>query len=429
MTQEKSMKRRTLRVLTGVAATALAVSTLQIPAQAANAPSDRDPAAAQAKKSDDLKSPLSEKQRALRETAVQQLIKGTAQIETKGGRQVINVGKGQYVQYDVEREESVFTILSDFGAPAKSAVTGGKAGPLNNQIPEPDRDWGGRSKRANSTDDNSTYWINNFDQAHYKDLMFGAGETFRDFYLKQSNGKFLATGDVSDWVTVPYNEASYGSNAISDSAAYWPFIEDTAAAWYASQSKTKTPDQIKVYLAQFDKVDRYDFDGDGVFNEPDGYIDHFQAIHAGEGEEAGGGVQGADAIWSHRWYAYSNNFGTTGPSTNLAGGVQIGKTGMWIGDYTTEPENGGLGVFTHEFGHDLGLPDLYDTAGGDNGTGFWTLMSAGSWLNHGTDSIGTTPGYMGPWEKLQLGWLDYKQVNYGANAQVKLGPADRAGKT
>ena len=103
----------------------------------------------------------------------------------------------------------------------------------------------------------------------------------------------------------------------------------------------------------------------------------------------------------------------TGPAYNKDGGVPLGDSGIWIGDYTTEPENGGLGVFAHEFGHDLGLPDLYDTAGGDNGTGFWTLMSGGSWLNHGTDSIGTTPGYMGPWEKLQLGWLDYKVANFG----------------
>ena len=102
---------------------------------------------------------------------------------------------------------------------------------------------------------------------------------------------------------------------------------------------------------------------------------------------------------------------------------------MWIGDYTTEPENGGLGVFAHEFGHDLGLPDLYDTAGGDNGTAFWTLMSGGSWLNHGTDSIGTTPGYMGPWEKLQLGWLDYTTVPFGTDMTVKLGPADKASNT
>jgi immune inhibitor A len=416
------VKRRTLRVLTGVAATALAVSIVQIPAQAANAPTDRDPAAAQAKKSDDLKSPLGEKQRALREKATQQLIKGTAKIETKGGQKVINVGGGEYVQYAVEREESIFTILADFGKKTKKA-SGGTAGPLNNRIAAPDRIWDG-----NATDDNSTYWTNDFNKGHYQDLMFGAGESFKDFYLKQSNGKFLAKGDVSDWVTVPYNEASYGSNAISDSAGYWPFVQDTATAWYKAQlAADKSPAQIKAYLSQFDKVDRYDYNNNGNFNEPDGYIDHFQAIHAGEGEEAGGGAQGTDAIWSHRWYAYSNQAGVTGPSTNLAGGVQIGKTGMWIGDYTTEPENGGLGVFTHEFGHDLGLPDLYDTAGGDNGTGFWTLMSGGSWLNHGTDSIGTTPGYMGPWEKLQLGWLDYKQVNFGTNELVNLGPADRSG--
>lgn len=411
------MKRRTLRVLTGVAVTALAVSTLQIPAQAANAPTDRDPAAAQAKKSDDLKSQLSEKQRALRETAVQQVIKGTAKIETKGGQKVINVGKGQYVQYAVNREESVFTILSDFGTTVKAATTGGTPGPTNNQIAAPDRSL-----------DNSTNWSPNFSRGHYQDLMFGPGESFRDFYLKQSNGRFLAKGDVSDWVKVPYNEASYGSNAISDAAGYWPFVEDTATAWYnARLAAGQTEAQIKAYLVQFDKVDRYDYNHNGNFNEPDGYIDHFQAIHAGEGEEAGGGAQGSDAIWSHRWYVNSTDFGATGPAGNLAGGTQIGTTGMWIGDYTTEPENGGLGVFTHEFGHDLGLPDLYDTAGGDNGTGFWTLMSGGSWLNHGTDSIGTTPGYMGPWEKLQLGWLDYKQVNHGSNTQVKLGPADRTG--
>ena len=38
---------------------------------------------------------------------------------------------------------------------------------------------------------------------------------------------------------------------------------------------------------QFDVWDRYDFDDDNDFNEPDGYIDHFQAVHAGGGEEAG----------------------------------------------------------------------------------------------------------------------------------------------
>ncbi|MGR5913425.1 immune inhibitor A domain-containing protein [Bacillus pacificus] len=50
-------------------------------------------------------------------------------------------------------------------------------------------------------------------------------------------------------------------------------------------------------------------------------------------------------------------------------------------DYTIEPEDGAVGVFAHEFGHDLGLPDEYDTK--YTGTGSpveaWSLMSGGSW--------------------------------------------------
>ena len=34
-------------------------------------------------------------------------------------------------------------------------------------------------------------------------------------------------------------------------------------------------------LRSYDQWDRYDYDGDGNFNEPDGYIDHFQIVHAG----------------------------------------------------------------------------------------------------------------------------------------------------
>jgi immune inhibitor A len=110
-------------------------------------------------------------------------------------------------------------------------------------------------------------------------------------------------------------------------------------------ARGRTDAQIREYLAGFDSWDRNDYDADGDFAEPDGYIDHFQAVHAGEDESAGAPSW---AIWAHRWAAGQAGRGTTGPASNRLGGVQIGSTGFWIRDYTTEPENGGLGVFAHE---------------------------------------------------------------------------------
>ncbi|WP_278256472.1 immune inhibitor A domain-containing protein [Nocardioides convexus] len=200
---------------------------------------------------------------------------------------------------------------------------------------------------------------------------------------------------------MPGNASTYGDNAVENKGGAWKFIADTGNAWYDARLKAgKTPAQVDAYLAQFDVWDRYDYDSDGDFNEPDGYLDHFQAVHAGGGEDGG---FGEDAIWSHRWYVNGDLDGKVGPAVgsarNLSGGARIGQSKYFIGDYTVEPENGGLGVFTHEFGHDLGLPDFYDTTNtGENSTGFWTLMSAGSWLSHGHEN-GTTPSLMGPEEK------------------------------
>ena len=84
--------------------------------------------------------------------------------------------------------------------------------------------------------------------------------------------------------------------------------------------------------------------------------------------------------------------GLTGPALNKLGGTQVGDTGVWVGDYTIQPENGGLSVFAHEYGHDLGLPDDYDTSGGgDNNSEYWTLM-AQSRLNGKDEPLGTRPG-------------------------------------
>ena len=63
-----------------------------------------------------------------------------------------------------------------------------------------------------------------------------------------------------------------------------------------------------------------------------------------------------------------------------------------------------MGVFSHEYGHDLGLPDLYDVSGqADSDIEFWDLMSSGS---HSRPLFQTIPTHMGIWDKWVLGWAD-----------------------
>ena len=166
-------------------------------------------------------------------------------------------------------------------------------------------------------------------------------------------------------------------------------------------------------------------------------------MHAGGDEADGDPVYGTDAIWSHRGNAALHPQGT-GPGPAI-GGVQVGEggasdtgapdggvefpdnpTGMWVNDYTMQPENGGLSVFAHEYAHDLGLPDEYDTSGNtggaENSTGFWTLMSQSRGTAPGDPGIGDRPMPMGAWDKFQLGWLDYDVVRSGRYVDAQATP-------
>jgi immune inhibitor A len=412
------------RLFAAMAAASLVLSL----AGTATAAGPRD-GADKAPKSDNLKNPMAEKQSALRTKALDKVLNGKA--KPTGDNKVVKVAKGQYVELAREGEDSILTILAEFGTAINTSHHGGHGGtpgPLHNAIPEPDR-----------TVDNTTIWTDDFSEAYYEDLLFSeaAGAvSMRNYYLEQSSNMYTVNGDVTPWVQVPFNAASYGANYCGDIVCQdtWRFINDSADSFAATFPTTA---ELNAYLAQYDVWDRFDLDGDGDFDEPDGYIDHFQAVHAGEGEETGGGAQGTDAIWSHRWAAYQGLNGPDGPGSTVItpiGGLRIGNSDFWIRDYTVEPENGGVGVFAHEFGHDLGLPDLYDTSGNvggaENSTAFWTLYSSGSYGSTGRpeDGIGSKPVHMGNYEKLLMGWLNYEVAFAGAPSQHKLGPSEAVTK-
>jgi immune inhibitor A len=389
---------------------------------------------------DDLPSAGEEKRRAMRQEALSDVLSGKRKAEKRGSSTVVKMGKkersnrrggevDQYVELSREDTDKIFVVLVEFGDERHPDYpdqdtdpnTPGPVthdGPLHNQIPEPDR-----------ATDNSTIWQPNYDQKHFQDLYFSDNpdvDSVKNYYERQSSGRYSVEGTVSDWVKVDYNQARYGrSNGYpcggNVCANAYDLVRDGVNQWYTDQiAAGKTPEEVHAELAQYDEWDRSDFDGDGNFDEPDGYLDHFQVVHAGGDQADGDPVYGEDALWSHRSFAFSNT--STGPDGNLQGGAEIGDTGLWVGDYTMQPENGGIGVFAHEYAHDLGLPDLYDTSGGgSNHVNWWSLMGQQRVSAEG-EPIGFRVNDMDPWSKLQLGWLDYETVVAGQTKSLELGP-------
>ena len=439
-------------VLVGLLTALLAIVPIAF-GSANAAPPQRDKAAKHDKGvKHNLKSPMAKKQDALRQVALERKLKGDKSAQGK----VAKVSKGQYVQLEREGTDRVFAIIAEFGNTRHSSYCDpGQAcafppdgsaqkydGPGHNEIPAPNR-----------AVDNSTLWQADYNQAHYDDMYFNR---MAAYFEKQSSNRYSVAGDVNGWVKVPFNEARYGRDYCGSIVCNntWFLIRDAMAFWVQGQKDLgKTNAEIEAYLTTFDVQDRYDFDGDGNFAEKDGYIDHFQIVHAGGDQAAGDPIYGSDAIWSHRWYANLQGGGPTGGAP--FGGTPIGSGGassgqtipsnplnVWVGDYTIQPENGGLGVFAHEFGHDLGLDDFYDTSGNtggaENNTAFWTLMSSGANIGDGSqDGIGDAPTDLGALEKFQLGWLGcptcpggqfYDVAVSGESSDHKLGPNDSATK-
>jgi M6 family metalloprotease-like protein len=79
------------------------------------------------------------------------------------------------------------------------------------------------------------------------------------------------------------------------------------------------------------------------------------------------------------------------------------------------PPFGSFGVLCHEFGHLLGLPELYAPGGAAHeGVGIWDLMGQGTWLR-----TGERPPHLSAWSKLRLGWVDVETI-VETTARVRL---------
>jgi immune inhibitor A len=203
--------------------------------------------------------------------------------------------------------------------------------------------------------------------AEFQKMLFDPGnpDSMTNIYREMSYGMLEVTGEVIGYVRAP-NPYSFYTAGESGTGANYP---------------QNTPGLLVDALTAFCKSDdlkRFDTDGDG-------FVDGIFLIHAGGGAEAAANpAKRKDMIWSHKWtlpQAFDNK-------------------GVKVFAYSTEPEDGKVGVFSHEFGHVLGLPDLYDTSYRSEGVGNWCLMGGGSW-----GGGGSKPTRMSCWCLSKLGWI------------------------
>lgn len=228
----------------------------------------------------------------------------------------------------------------------------------------------------------------NYAVADFQNMLFGTwtSGSATDYYDEVSFGNLALAGTVSGWLTADNARAYYGYSS-----------GDQRAAILAKEAAQKADATI----------DYSQFDDNG-----DGYVDMFTVIHSGFGMEETG--NGAD-IWSHSW-----SFTYAGIGAYTTDDPWPGHTGEYIkiDDYTIDPErsnssNNGtmvcIGVFCHEWGHALGLPDLYDTDYSGSGAGAWCTMAAGSW--GGDLSSPWKPAHMCAWAKADMGWITPTVIN------------------
>ena len=211
----------------------------------------------------------------------------------------------------------------------------------------------------------------------------GATGSVRQFFSDQSDGQYTPEFDVIGPVTLTNNVAHYGGNdANGDDKLPGDMVVEACSIANAQ------------YGVDFTKYD----------NDSDGEVDFVYLIYAGKGEADGGAD---NTIWPHNWsldaaYYYDN-------CTYAQSARRF--DGKYINNYACSGElNGqsgartGIGTIAHEFGHVIGLPDLYDIDYGQNyedeaTPGEWHIMDGGSYNNDGR----TPPNYT-IYDKYFLGW-------------------------
>ncbi len=212
---------------------------------------------------------------------------------------------------------------------------------------------------------------------------------FTSYYKEVSYGLVTIRVDVFGWYRLEYPQSHYGMDcrAIDDADC-----SGSDQSWQIAQDAAKSAKDV-----DFSKYDYYVF------------------LHSGYGEESAKNID-PNTVWSVTYLA----------------GVYILTPTVTLSRFSIVPEEEAtgavpLGVYCHEFGHLLGLPDLYNTANGQTRNGVWELMDKGLWNGN---PPGSMPAEMSAWDRLKLGWLPssaVKALDVSDSGLVNIQPLENSG--
>ena len=216
--------------------------------------------------------------------------------------------------------------------------------------------------------------------------MLTGEESVGKYFMDQSNGMYKPVFDVYGIYCLSENREYYGGHSGT--------TKDKGIGWMVTEA---------CELASADGVsfDPYD-------TNDDNYCDVVIVIFAGVGE-AQAATSHPEAIWPCNWTLDAAKYysrGGNGAFAPGAGDPYVNHFAVFNELYGSN-DNGktidGIGTFCHEFGHCLGLPDLYDTGNNDNfSMGDWDIMCLGCYCNDGYTPVGYSA-----YEKVFMGWVDY----------------------
>ena len=215
------------------------------------------------------------------------------------------------------------------------------------------------------------------------DAMLTGSKSVGQYFQDQSNGKYQPVFDVYGIYSLSQNREYYGGRTTS--------TKDKGIGWLVTEA---------CQLAAADGVSFMPYD-----TNSDYYCDVVIVIYAGVGENQASTTH-PEAVWPCNWTLEAAKYydrGGNGPFSPSSGDPYVNHFAVFNELYGSN-DNGktidGIGTFCHEFGHCLGLPDMYDTKNSDfYGMGNWDIMCFGCYLDDGYTPVGYSA-----YEKWFMGW-------------------------